>query len=109
MLNERIFHFLKVSITVYIFYTLIYAVWSYLQVLDLANLNDLCSEVWLIYCTSAQQYQRLSLRNSFSYAQSKLRIESQLSIDHKRQLSDLIIDNSGTIQSSYDQIDTLLN
>ena len=39
MLNERIFHFLKVSITVYIFYTLIYAVWSYLQILDLANFN----------------------------------------------------------------------
>ena len=39
MLNERIFHFLKVSITVYIFYTLIYAVWSYLHILDLANLD----------------------------------------------------------------------
>ena len=45
MLNERIFHFLKVSITVYIFYTLIYAVWSYLQVLDLANLNP--NKEWL--------------------------------------------------------------
>ena len=45
MLNERIFHFLKVSITVYIFYTLIYAVWSYLQVLDLANLNP--NNEWL--------------------------------------------------------------
>ena len=45
MLNERIFHFFKVSITVYIFYTLIYAVWSYLQVLDLANLNP--NKEWL--------------------------------------------------------------
>ena len=45
MLNERIFHFLKVSITVYIFYTLIYAVWSYLQILDLANLNP--NKEWL--------------------------------------------------------------
>ena len=45
MLNERIFHFLKVTITVYIFYTLIYAVWSYLQVLDLANLNP--NNEWL--------------------------------------------------------------
>jgi len=45
MLNERIFHFLKVSITVYIFYTLIYSVWSYLQILDLANLNP--NKEWL--------------------------------------------------------------
>ena len=45
MINERFFHFLKVSITVYIFYTLIYAVWSYLQILDLANLNP--NKEWL--------------------------------------------------------------
>ena len=74
-----------------------------------ANLHDICSEIWLIYCTIEQQYERLKLRNNFNDKQSKLRIESQLPIDHKRQLSDIIIDNSGTIQSSYDQIDTLLN
>ena len=74
-----------------------------------ANLHEICSEVWLIYCTVEQQYERLKLRNSFNYKQSKLRIESQLSMDNKRKLSDKIIDNSGTIQSSYTQIDTLLN
>ena len=45
MLNDKLLHFLKVSITVYIFYTLIYAVWSYLQILDLANLNP--NKEWL--------------------------------------------------------------
>ena len=74
-----------------------------------ANLHDICSEIWLIYCTIEQQYERLKLRNNFNDKQSKLRIESQLPIDHKRQLSDIIIDNSGTIQSSYNQIDRLLN
>ena len=74
-----------------------------------ANLYDICSEIWLIYCTVEQQYERLKLRNGFNYQQSKLRIESQLSIDHKRKLSDRIIDNGGTIQSSYTQIDILLN
>ena len=74
-----------------------------------ANLHDICSEIWLVYCTIDQQYERLKLRNNFNDKQAKLRIESQLSIDHKRQLSDIIIDNSGTIQSSYDQIDTLLS
>ena len=74
-----------------------------------ANLHDICSEVWLIYCTIEQQYERLKLRNGFNYKQSKLRVESQLSIDHKRNLSDRIIDNSDTIKSSYNQIDKLLN
>jgi len=32
-------HFIKVSLTVYIFSLLIYSIWSYLQVLDIANLN----------------------------------------------------------------------
>ena len=32
-------HFIKVSLTVYIFSLLIYSIWTYLQVLDIANLN----------------------------------------------------------------------
>ncbi len=74
-----------------------------------ANLHDICSEIWLVSCRIEQQYERLKLRNGFNYKESKLRIESQLSIDHKRKLSDRIIDNSGTIQCSYNQIDKLLN
>ena len=74
-----------------------------------ANLNDICSEIWLVYCTVDQQYERLKRRNNFNYNQSKLRIESQLSIDQKIRLSDKIIDNSGPIQACLNQIDTLLN
>ncbi len=74
-----------------------------------AGFTDICSETWLLYCTVEQQYERLKRRNNFTYKQSKLRIESQLSIDQKIRMSDIIIDNSGSMQSCFNQIDTLLN
>ncbi len=74
-----------------------------------AKLNKICSEIWLIYCTTDQQYKRLKQRNNFNYQQSKLRIESQLTMEDKKKLSDKIIDNSGSLESSHNQIDKLLN
>jgi len=45
MLNESFGHFIKVSLTVYIFTMLVWSIWSYLQFLDLANLNP--NNEWL--------------------------------------------------------------
>lgn len=45
MLSENFGHFIKVSLTVYIFSMLIWSIWSYLQFLDLANLNP--NNEWL--------------------------------------------------------------
>ncbi|KGG16898.1 MULTISPECIES: dephospho-CoA kinase [unclassified Prochlorococcus] len=73
-----------------------------------ANLTNICSEIWLIYCTISQQYERLNIRNNFNYEQSRCRIESQIAIDNKRDMSDKIIDNSKSIEFSYRQIDKLL-
>ena len=45
MLNESFGHFIKVSLTVYIFTMFVWSIWSYLQFLDLANLNP--NNEWL--------------------------------------------------------------
>ena len=45
MLSENFGHFIKVSLTVYIFTMLVWSIWSYLQFLDLANLNP--NNEWL--------------------------------------------------------------
>ena len=74
-----------------------------------ASLETICSEVWLVYCTTSQQYKRLQHRNNFNYQQLKLRIESQLPMDYKKRLSDKIIDNRGSLESSHNQIDALLD
>ena len=73
-----------------------------------AKLTHICSEIWCIYCTKEQQYNRLNHRNYFSYKESKLRIESQLPMEYKMQMSDQTIDNSANSKLSYDQIDKLL-
>ena len=39
MTKKNLNHFIKVSLTVYIFSMFIFSIWSYLQYLDLANLN----------------------------------------------------------------------
>ncbi len=74
-----------------------------------AGLNNICSEIWLIYCTTAQQYRRLKQRDNFNHHQAKLRVDAQLPMDYKKQISDEIIDNSQSLQASYNQIDKLLN
>ncbi len=61
-----------------------------------ANLTDLCSEVWLVNCSSAQQCQRLMSRNGLSREDSERRIAAQWPMSQKRDLADLVIDNSGS-------------
>ena len=39
MTKHNLNHFIKVSLTVYIFSMFIFSIWSYLQYLDIANLN----------------------------------------------------------------------
>jgi dephospho-CoA kinase len=53
--------------------------------------------VWLVYAPEALQVERLMARNGLSRAQALLRIRSQLPIDEKRRLADVVIDNTGDL------------
>ncbi len=70
-----------------------------------ANLTDLCSEVWLVDCSSAQQCQRLMSRNGLSREEAEQRIAAQWPMSKKRALADLVIDNNGAPESWYQQIE----
>ncbi|AXJ12580.1 dephospho-CoA kinase [Streptococcus pluranimalium] len=65
-------------------------------------------QVWLVYLDPAQQLNRLMKRNNYSEEQARKRIAAQLSLDEKRQLTDRIIDNSGDLSMTYEQVDDLL-
>lgn len=65
-------------------------------------------QVWLVYLDPAQQLNRLMKRNNYSEEQARKRIAAQLSLDEKRQLTDRIIDNSGDLTVTYEQVDDLL-
>jgi len=73
-----------------------------------AKLTDLCSEVWLVDCSSAQQCQRLLDRDGLSREDSERRIAAQWPMSQKRDLADLVIDNSGAPRSWKQSVDQAL-
>ncbi len=70
-----------------------------------AKLTDLCSEVWLVDCSSAQQCQRLMSRNGLSREEAEQRIAAQWPMSKKQALADLVIDNNGAPESWCQQIE----
>ncbi len=73
-----------------------------------ANFASLCNETWVVYCTLDQQYERLKHRDGFTYDQAKIRIESQLSLEEKRNLADKVISNTMEFETCFKQVDMIL-
>lgn len=64
--------------------------------------------VWLVYTTEAIQVQRLMKRNNIGEKEARNLVNNQLSIEKKDELADVIIDNTGSIENTYAQVDKLL-
>lgn len=60
--------------------------------------------VWVVYATPLVQQERLMLRDSIDYQQAQLRINAQLSLESKKQVADVVIDNSGDYQQTLAQV-----
>lgn len=67
--------------------------------------EDLVDAVWLIDVSETIQLLRLQKRNIFTKEEAKARIETQLSGKEKRRRANVVLDNSGTIEQLYKQID----
>ena len=61
-----------------------------------AGLDNLCSEVWLVDCEPEQQLQRMLHRDGLNISEAQARLDAQWPLHRKRQLADVVIDNSGT-------------
>ncbi len=66
-------------------------------------------EVWVVAIPEQMQLDRLMLRDKLSFEQALSRIHSQMSLEEKKELSDVVIDNSGSIQQTRLQVQGLLN
>jgi dephospho-CoA kinase len=73
-----------------------------------ANLENLVSEIWVVYCAEEQQKQRLINRNNLTDAQAAARITSQLPIAEKVNRADVVLDNSSTLELLLQQIDEVM-
>lgn len=61
-------------------------------------------ESWLIYVCPEIQLMRLMHRNGYNREEAMARIRSQMPIDEKRHLAQVIIDNNGTLEETQRQV-----
>ncbi len=74
-----------------------------------AQMTDLVNEIWVVACSPQQQLARLVSRDQLSPAAAQGRIDSQMSIDQKISLADLVLDNTGDRVQLLNQIDRAIN
>ena len=82
-------------------------------VLDLPLLFEkhyekLCEEIIVVYIPKELQLERLMRRNQYTKQEALSRIDSQLSIEEKRKRATVLLDNQGTIQQLYHQVEQWL-
>jgi dephospho-CoA kinase len=73
-----------------------------------AEMTDLVSEIWVVSCQPQQQLGRLMARNHLDWAAAQLRIDSQMPLAHKCDGADVVLDNSGSVEALYAQVDRAL-
>ena len=64
-------------------------------------------EVWLVCVPFEVQLSRLMKRNGYTKEEALLRIHSQISVDKKKSLAQQVIDNSGTLEDTKEQVRSL--
>ena len=74
-----------------------------------ANMTDLCTEIWVVYCSPSVQVQRLMERDGLNCDRAHARINTQLPLDQKCQKADVVLDNSSTLDSVFIQVDAKVN
>ncbi len=67
------------------------------------------NEVWLVYVDAATQLTRLMARNGYTKDEALARIRSQFPIDKKRSLSQVIVDNTASLEKTEEQVKAAWN
>jgi len=73
-----------------------------------AGLTDQVTEIWVVACTIEQQRQRLMERNGLTVEQAEARIASQMPLAEKIALANVVLDNSGDLDTLFRQVDQAL-
>lgn len=72
-----------------------------------SNLDRLVDEVWVIYVDRNTQLRRLMKRDNFTRKQAEKRINSQLSLEKKKEMADRLIDNRVSLKQLKKQVYSL--
>jgi dephospho-CoA kinase len=74
-----------------------------------ADMTDLVSEIWVVYCQPQQQLSRLMARDRLTQQAAQQRVESQMPLVQKCDRADVVLDNSGSLEALYAQVDRALH
>ena len=66
--------------------------------------KSLCDQVWVVACSQQQQLQRLMATRGMSAEEALQRIEAQAPQQEKIAQADVVIDNSGSLQQTQEQV-----
>jgi dephospho-CoA kinase len=70
-----------------------------------ANMTDLVTEIWVVYCPPAQQLERLTRRERLTLEQARSRISSQMPVEEKCARADVVLDNFSGLENLLKQVD----
>ncbi|MBD0381315.1 dephospho-CoA kinase [Paenibacillus sedimenti] len=70
-----------------------------------SGLTSMFQEVMVVYVPREVQVERLMLRDGITEMAAQERLAAQISIEEKRGLADIVIDNSGTREETSRQVD----
>ena len=71
--------------------------------------DEWMDQVAVVCCTPNQQLKRLMQRNQLTEKEAKQRIDSQLPIEMKKLLAEVVFDNSNDLTQTIQQVDTWLS
>ncbi|MCS6942690.1 MAG: dephospho-CoA kinase [Geminocystis sp.] len=74
-----------------------------------AKMTDLVSEIWVVACSFENQLKRLQQRDNLSEKQAISRINSQMPLEEKIKLAHIVIDNNGSPQQLFSQLDQIMS
>ena len=72
------------------------------------KLDRLCEKTVVVYAPAALQKKRLKKRNRLSEKEIKNRLKSQMPIEQKKKKADFVIDNSGSLIVTRQQVQNFL-
>lgn len=73
-----------------------------------AQMTDLVTEIWVVFCSRQQQIERLMQRSLLTLEAAQARINSQLPIAEKCDRAHVVLDNSSTSQALLKQVDAAI-
>lgn len=73
-----------------------------------AGFDTLCDAVICVYAPASLQLERMMIDRHLTQSEATLRIESQMSIETKKEKADFVLNNQKTKDDLYQQIDLLL-